>query len=110
MKTTIELLSESAAMARVGTRSINRWVYAVMGDRVREVVDWVDGKSLCMRMVVHWDGGEILAAYLMFGRTAHTEERARDINSALTLFQLAWKQADGLEWVAGVAPKATKAF
>ncbi len=29
----------------VGTRSINRWVYAVTGDRARELVDWVDGKS-----------------------------------------------------------------
>lgn len=110
MKTTIELLSERAAMARVGTRSINRWVYAVTGDRVREVVDWVDGKSLCMQMVVHWDGGEILAAYLMFGRMAHTNDRVRDINGALTLFQLTWKQADGFDWVGGAAPKATKAF
>ncbi|APT34901.1 hypothetical protein MCBMB27_05610 [Methylobacterium phyllosphaerae] len=110
MTTTIELLSEKAAMVRVGTRSINCWVYAVTGDRVREVVDWVDGKSLPMQMVVHWDGGRILAAYLMFGRVAYSHDRLQNINSALTLFQLAWKQAEGFQWLVGEAPKATKAL
>lgn len=96
--TTITLLSERDAMERVGMRSVNRWVYAISGDRVREVVEWVDGQPMYMTMQVHWEDGEILAAYVMFVRAAHTDDRLLAVNSALTLFQLSWKQRDGFEW------------
>lgn len=111
MATTIRLLSEKAAMDAVGMRSVNRYTYAVQGDGVREIMDWADGKALCMTMQVHWDGGEILAAYVMFARVAHTDERVKEINSALTLFHLQWKKRDDLQWIGSVdVPKAVKAF
>lgn len=98
MATKFVVMDEQSARAALGTCSINMYVYAVTGDRVSEVVDWVAGQSLSMEMVVHHDRGAIRAAYVMFGRAAYSDKDVRAINSAVSLFRQAWKGIGGIDW------------
>ena len=111
MLTTIKYLSELAAIHAVGMRSINRHVYVIQGDRAREVVEWVEGQSLFMTMNAHWDQGRLLGVYVMFDRSAESEQRIREISDAHTIFHLAFRGADGFDWQGPAEPiQAGKSF
>ncbi|WP_279356198.1 hypothetical protein [Methylobacterium indicum] len=109
MNTTIKLLDEADAMQKLGMRSHGRYVYAVQGDRVQEVIEWVTAEPLRICMCAVWDVGILLAAYIMFERDAQTEQRVKEINQALEMFVMTFHGADEFDWqVPKNVPRATK--
>ncbi|MGC5777589.1 hypothetical protein [Methylobacterium sp. NFXW15] len=99
--TTIRLLSELQAMRAVGTRSVGNWTFSVVGDRAHEVIQWVEGQPLRCTMNAHWNRDELMAVYVMFERTAHSEANRTEIGAALTMFATAFKGVDGWQWEDG---------
>lgn len=107
--TTIRLLSESEAMRAVGTRSVGNWTYSVVGDAAHEVVQWVEGQPLRCTMNAHWNRDQLMAVYVMFERTAHSDASRTEIGTALTMFATAFKGVDGWLWDdGGVTAKVSR--